>query len=92
MGRYHSGYDTPSPLAEGKVYELDLDLWSSAIVFNKGHRIGLIVTSSSKVSYQVHPNTYEQVVSYDNSPVARNTIHCSAEYGTRLILPKVPVP
>jgi putative CocE/NonD family hydrolase len=92
MGRYHSSYVEPSPLEEGQVYELDLDLWSTANVFNTGHRIGVIITSSSEVSYQVHPNTYEPVMGYKDSPIALNTIHSSPEHATRIVIPKVPVP
>ena len=92
MARYHSGYDTPSPVEDGKVYELDLDLWSTAIVVNKGHRIGLIVTSSSEKSYEVHPNTFKPIAGYSTAPVARNTIHSSATHSSVLLLPKVPLP
>ena len=92
MGRYHSGYEHPSALENGKIYELDLDLWSTAIVFNKGHRIGLIVTSSSDKSYEIHPNTFEQIAGYSNAPVARNTIYSAPEHASVLILPQVPVP
>jgi len=92
MGRYHSGYANPSPLEDGEVYELNIDLWSTAIVFNKGHRIGLIVTSSSKDSYQIHPNTFGQIANYENAPVARNTIYSTTEYPSALLLPEVKVP
>ena len=92
MGRYHSGYENPSALEKGQIYELNLDLWSTAIVFNKGHRIGLIVTSSSDKSYEVHPNTFEQVADYSESPVAHNTIQCSPDNSSFLVLPMVPVP
>jgi putative CocE/NonD family hydrolase len=92
MARYHSGYASPSPIESGNTYELDLDLWSTAIVFNKGHRIAVIITSSSKDSYEVHPNSYEPVPNYTDAPVAQNTIHCSPEQSSVLFLPKVPLP
>jgi predicted acyl esterase len=93
MGRFHSGYSSPSPLEEGQVVDLDLDLWSTAMVFNKGHRIGVIVTSSSEKSYEVHPNTFEPTkADYANAPVARNTIHCTPESRSVLLLPRVAVP
>jgi uncharacterized protein len=92
MARYHSGYANPSPLEDGRVHELDLDLWSTAMVFNRGHRIGLIITSSSDKSYQVHPNTFEPIAGYAQAPVARNTIYSTPEHASVLLLPKVPVP
>ncbi len=92
MARYAKGYDQPAPLEGGKVYELDIDMWSTANVFNKGHKIGVIVCSAAKESYEVHPNTYEQIDLADwdeKSVVAENTIHLSAEHPSHITLPVV---
>src|SRR4029077_3925269 len=37
--RYHKSFEEESLLEPGQVYELNVDLWSTALVFNKGHRI-----------------------------------------------------
>jgi predicted acyl esterase len=89
MARYHNGFDQAEPLEEGKVYKLTIDLWSTAIVFAKGHRIGIYVTSSDAGRWAVHPNSYEAVDSYEGAPVAHNSIHVSARHPSRLILPVV---
>ncbi|MBM4080307.1 MAG: CocE/NonD family hydrolase [Planctomycetes bacterium] len=91
MARYWQGLDSPAPLEKGKTYLLRFPLNSAAIAFNQGHRLGVFITSSSSPAYEVHPNTYEPVMSYDRSPVANNTVHTSAKYASRIILP-VPVP
>ena len=77
----------PAPLEKAKVYQLKLDLRSTAIVLASGHRLGVLVTSSSKPEYEVHPNTFEPVLSYDKSPVAHQTIHLSAAHPSAIILP-----
>jgi predicted acyl esterase len=89
LARYYQGLDTPAPLDQGKVYVLKMDMWSTAIVFNKGHRIGLHVSSSSTPAYEVHPNTYEPAKSIEEARTARNTVHTSAVNGSRLILPVI---
>jgi len=89
MARYHDGFDRPEPLVEGQVYKLRIDLWSTAIVFAKGHRIGLYVTSSDAGRFAVHPNAYEPVESYEGAPVAHNSVHVSAKCPSRLILPVI---
>src|SRR5205814_518683 len=89
LARYHPGLDKPAAIEPGKTYSLKLNLWSTALVFNKGHRIGVYVTSSSKEAYEVHPNTFEPVKSMDQAKVARNTIHLSAEYASKVILPVI---
>jgi putative CocE/NonD family hydrolase len=89
LARYHQGLDKPAVIEVGKTYSLKLDLWSTALVFNKGHRIGVYVTSSSKEAYEVHPNTFEPVKSMDQAKVARNTILLSAEHPSKIILPVI---
>ena len=42
MARYWRGFDKPSPLEPGRVCKLTINLWDTALVFNKGHRIGLL--------------------------------------------------
>lgn len=89
MARYWPGFDKPAPLVKDKIYKLKMDMWSTAYVFNKGHRIGVHVTSSDAPKYEVHPNTYEPVSSYANAPTAHNTVHCSAAHASRIILPVI---
>jgi len=89
MARYHKGFDKPESLIKGEVYKLTIDLWSTAIVFAKGHRIGLYVTSSDAGRFAVHPNSYEPVDSYEGAPVAHNTVHVSCQCPSRLILPVI---
>ena len=89
LARYHQGLDKGAPLEKGKTYKLSMDMWSTALVFNKGHRIALYVTSSSDPAFEVHPNTYEQAKSIDEAKVAHNTLHLSADHASKLILPVV---
>jgi len=89
LARYHQGLDRPAPLDKGKVYKLSMDMWSTALVFNKGHRIAVHISSSSDPAYEVHPNTYKPVDSIDQARTARNAIHLSANHASRLILPVV---
>jgi len=90
LARYHQGLNKAAPLQKGKTYTLKLDLWSTALVFNKGHRIAVHVTSSSKEAYEVHPNTYDPAPSIDQARVARNTLFLSGDRASRLILPVIP--
>ena len=89
MARYHRGFSEPEPLERDKVYRLAIDLWSTAIVFAKGHRIGIYVTSSDAGRFAVHPNSYEPVDSYEGAAIAHNTVHVSARYPSRLVLPVI---
>ena len=89
MARYREGFGSPSPMERNTIYKLNIDLWSTAIVFGKGHRIGLYVTSSDAGRFAVHPNTYDPVESYEGAPTAHNTVHLSSAYPSRVILPAI---
>ena len=97
--RFAEGLDGTTPLQAGKVYELNLDLWSTAKVFNPGHRIGVYITSSSLLEgprpgreievYEIHPNTFEPVSSWSEAKTAEQTIHFSSQYPSSILLPVV---
>ena len=55
--RFRDGRDKEVFLETGKVYPIDIDLWSTSVIFNTGHRIRLQITSSSAPGYDPNPNT-----------------------------------
>ncbi len=82
-----------APLLKGldDVVELDIDLWSIAWVFNKGHRIGLHVSSSNYPRFEVNPNTgADYPVEGEPMRKALNRVHMDAAHPSRLILPVRP--
>jgi predicted acyl esterase len=89
MARYWNGFDKPAPLEKERTYQLTVDLWSMALMFDKGHRIAVHVTSSNWPRYEVHPNSYEPVNSYLGAPIANNTVHLGGQHAARLILPVI---
>jgi putative CocE/NonD family hydrolase len=90
MTRYWQGPDRPQPLEPGRTYPLKIDLWSTAIVFAKGHRIAVHVSSSNAPRFEPHPNTYEPVDSYDDSPIAHQKVHVGGAIPSRVVLPVIP--
>jgi predicted acyl esterase len=74
-----------------KVYKFEIDLWSTAYVFNKGHKIRLAISSSNYPRFDVNPNTGEKfkIVNFnvDKYVVAHQTIFHSRKYPSHLILP-----
>jgi uncharacterized protein len=89
MARFRDGFDHPAPLEKGQVYKLQIPLLEIALVVNKGHRIGVIVTGSNSPRFEVHPNSYAPVKSYDDAPVAHVSIYASPDHASRLVLPQV---
>ncbi len=85
--------EQPEPPLSGldQIVALEVDLWSTSIIFNKGHRIGLHISSSNHPRFEVNPNTGADYIE-PGKPVrvARNRVHCSKAYPSALILPVRP--
>ena len=81
----------PEPLLGGpeEVAALDIDLWSMAFIFEKGHRIGLHISSSNHPRFEANPNTGDDHPNGEARP-ARNTVHLDATHPSALVLPVRP--
>ncbi len=90
--KYRNSFSEPAPLLEGpdQVVEVTVDLWTTSVVFNSGHRIALHVSSSNFPRFEVNPNNGADFPSLtDPSRKARNVVHMGPEYPSALILPVV---
>ncbi|HIB53776.1 MAG TPA: hypothetical protein EYO39_02990, partial [Nitrospirales bacterium] len=75
-------------MTPNKPERMNIDLWSTAIVFEKGHRIGIHVSSSNFPRFEVNTNTGETAGENTIPPrVARNTIYHNSRYPSALTLP-----
>jgi len=85
--RHRNGLASQERAAPGQIYPIRVDLWSTALVFNKGHRIGVFIQSSNWPRFERHTNTWEPVESYARAVKARNTVHFGAGEPSAVILP-----
>jgi putative CocE/NonD family hydrolase len=85
--RYHKSFEQESFLRPGEVYELNVDLWSTSLVFNKGHRIRVAVSSSNSPRFEANPNTGKPFRADKETRIAKNTVHLSAKRASHIILP-----
>ena len=83
--RYWKSLLTPQHVEKNKTYPIKIDLWSTALVFNTGHKIEVLVQSSSSPRYEVHSNTWEPVKSYDQAVKATNTVYLDGR--SKIVLP-----
>ncbi|MCL5270770.1 MAG: CocE/NonD family hydrolase [bacterium] len=89
--RFRGGFDREVFMTPGEVYKFKIDLWSTALVFNKGHRIAVHVTSSNAPRFGINPNNGEPLAAGGEPRVARNTIYFDQDHPSRLILPVTKV-
>lgn len=88
--RYRNGFERPELIEPGRVYRYAVDLWNTAQVFGKGHRIGLEVSSSAFPKYDRNLNTGEDLATGTRMVVAEQTIFHDAENPSALVLPVIP--
>src|SRR5262245_34698427 len=85
--RFHKSFEDESLLKPGQVYELNVDLWSTSLVFNRGHRIRVAVSSSNSPRFEANPNTGRPFRADKKTRIANNTVHLSLKYPSRIVLP-----
>ncbi|MFP4501293.1 MAG: CocE/NonD family hydrolase [Candidatus Hydrogenedentota bacterium] len=88
--KYRNSLAEPAPLLEGpdQVVEVTVDLWTTSVVFNKGHRIALHVSSSNYPRFEVNPNNGDDFPE-GAKPMrkARNAVHTGPDHRSALVLP-----
>jgi len=85
--RYRESLEKPVPLEPGKVYEVTVDLWSTSLVFNTGHRIRVAVTSSNHPRFDVNPGTGQPWTEGGEHTTQTNRIYCDAARPSCILLP-----
>jgi len=98
--KFRKSFEKPEPLPAGEIGEVDIDLWSISLNFNKGHKIGVQISSNNWPRFEVNPNTGADLPVYtgedpmgvrqiDKSSVkvAHNTVYMDRGHTSALILP-----
>jgi hypothetical protein len=65
-------------------------MYPTSLVFARGHRIRLDVSSSNFPRFDVNPNTGEPLNDNRRWQTAENTIYSDADHPSELILPVIP--
>jgi putative CocE/NonD family hydrolase len=69
----------------GRIVRVVVEPYPTANLFRAGHRVRLDVSSSNYPRFDVNPNTGEPLWEHTATRVARNTVHHSTEYPSRLV-------
>jgi uncharacterized protein len=80
----------PRLLTPGKVYEFNLDLWSTSNLFKAGQRIRLEVSSSNFPRFDRNPNTGHELFADAETRPALQTVMHERGFASYLTLPVIP--
>jgi hypothetical protein len=74
----------------GQVEKLNINMWSTAQTFEKGHRLGIHVTSSNYPRFAVNPNNGAALDDLTTpAKIAQNTVFFDAQRPSAIVLPVV---
>lgn len=88
--RYGRKPDDVRMMTPGAPEKLTIDMWNTAITFEKGHRIELVITSSNSPRFEVNRNN--GAPPGDTTTPARiavNTVYMDRDHPTALVLPVI---
>jgi uncharacterized protein len=89
--RYRNGPTTDAQMLErGKPYEFTIEMYPTSILFRRGHRIRLDISSSNFPRFDVNPNTGEPLNDNRSSRIAENTVYLDPSHPSRILLPVIP--
>jgi putative CocE/NonD family hydrolase len=88
--RYRGGPGKAELMKPGEAYEFTIEMYPTSLVFKKGHRIRLDISSSNFPRFDVNPNTGEALNDNRRTQVAHNTIYLDAKHPSQIILPVIP--
>ena len=88
--RHREGHESPVLMKPGEVYRFEIEMYPFSNVFKKGHRIRVVISSSSFPKWYPNGNTGKEMDEDFPGVVAENTIYHNSEYPSKIILPVIP--
>jgi hypothetical protein len=88
--RYRNGFGKAELLKPGQPYEFTIEMYPTSLVFKRGHRIRLDISSSNFPRFDINPNTGEPLNNNRRTQVVENTIYLDAKHPSQIVLPVIP--
>ena len=88
--RYRQGLGKATLLTPGQPAEFTIEMYPTSIVFRKGHRIRLDISSSNFPRFDVNPNTGEPLNDQRRAQVAENSVFHDPAHASHILLPIIP--
>jgi putative CocE/NonD family hydrolase len=87
--RYGQSLKAAKMLTPGKPEEFTIEMYPTSLVYRRGHRIRLDISSSNFPRFDVNPNTGEPLGQQRRWRVAENSIYHDAQHPSHIVLPVV---
>jgi len=88
--RYRKSLSTATMLKPGEPQEFTIELYPTSLIFRRGHRIRLDISSSNFPRFDVNPNTGEPLSQERGKRIATNTVYHDPQHPSNVVLPVIP--
>jgi uncharacterized protein len=88
--RYRDSWERPMPLVPGEACAITVELFPTANLFARGHRLRLDISSSNFPHFDVNPNSGEPEGSMEQPRVAENRIFVDSQRPSHIVIPIIP--
>jgi hypothetical protein len=88
--RFRNGFDQPSLLEPGRVYQYDMDMWFTGMVIPPGYRLRVAVSSALFPKYDRNLNTGGDNERDTEFVSAHQTVFHTLAYPSHVTLPLIP--
>jgi putative CocE/NonD family hydrolase len=88
--RYRNTLAKPELMERGGIYPITIELYPTSLVFKKGHRIRVDISSSNFPRFEVNPNTNELVGQNRRWAIAENGVYHDPQHPSHILLPVIP--
>jgi putative CocE/NonD family hydrolase len=87
--RFRESTENPSLIEPGKVYKYEINLRPTAVVFKKGHRIRVEISSSDFPLFNRNLNTGKNPYTSTEMVKAHQTIYHDSQHPSHIVLPVI---
>ncbi len=88
--RYRESLEHAALMKPGDIYPFAIEMYPTSVVFQKGHRIRVDISSSNFPRFDVNSNTGEPLNDNRHWAIATNTIYHDAQRPSQILLPIIP--
>jgi uncharacterized protein len=74
----------------GVPYPFTMEMYPTSLLFTRGHRIRVDISSSNFPRFDVNPNTGEALNNNRRWAIAVNTIYHDGQHPSHIVLPVIP--
>jgi putative CocE/NonD family hydrolase len=88
--RYRESWEEPRLMLSGEVYPITIELFPTANLFRRGHRLQLDLAGSNFPHFDINPNSGEAEGSAEHPRRATTRIFTDRTRPSHLVLPVIP--